>query len=1001
MFTFLFTDLEASTRLWEQHPQEMGPALARHDEILRQAVIDHGGELVKTTGDGLMASFGSPSECVDACLQAQRALIGTDWGIPEPLRVRMGVHVGEAQPRAGDYYGTAVNRAARIMAAAHGGQVLFSALAVQLAGLAAGRGVGMRDLGRHRLKDLQQPEHLFQLTHPDLPAEFPPLATLESTPNTLPVQVSEFVGRAVEMEAVRSMLQAPGTRLITLTGPGGTGKTRLALQAAAESLETFPDGVYFVDLAGDREPDAAFETVLGVLGFAGTREGSSLQMLKVRLAEGRRLLVLDNLEQVTDAGAGVVELLGACPDLEVMVTSREALRVRGEHLFPVPTLSLPDLRDSSAFEDSEAVQLFLDRARAAQPGFALDDDSARAVAEIAVGLDGLPLALELAAARLELFGVMGLRDRLRTRADVLGKGARDLPDRQRTLRSTIEWSYELLDPEECRMFELLSVFSSARLEAIEAVAEEANPDLDVFESLGSLVSKSLVVGVDDGGSRRFSMLRAIREYAAERLAANPDTAEAVRLAHARYHARRVAAARPDLDGPGRGSALAALLEEIEDLRTAWQFWAARNDIEQLRLMVDGMWALIDARGWYHTAVELTSDLLAALETEPPSTDRDTEEMTLRASLARSLMAVRGFSAEVESHFRSALDLSASSDPATRAPVLRALASYYMNVADFPAATALGRELLALGERQQNPAVMVEGHIVIGATVFPEGLQDGLDHLEQAIALFDPATHGSGRFRAGASPGVVARNASALLLADRGFPERAHVRATEALDLATSLGHPFSVAYSLYHLGYLELVRSRFESTLQRAHSLATVAADNDYTVWRALASVLQGVALCGLGHGEDGLALAARGTELYQGLTTPPVFWAPLQAVRALGFHLAGRPRPALELIEDVIGLLGPAPIYPGFRVLHGDILHTMTGDPAVAGASYRTALDMAVEVGSRLTELTARCRLLRLAEPADRSPGDLEALRVLYEGFTEGFDEPELVDARSLLESD
>jgi len=992
MLVFLFTDLEASTRLWERHPQTMGSALAFHDAILRDAVVAGGGRVVKTTGDGLMATFDQISECVGACLAAQRALTGTDWPVPEPLRVRMGVHVGDAEPREGDYYGTAVNRAARIMAAGHGGQVLLSAIAAEMA--TGVDGIELRDLGIHRLKDLGEPERLFQLVSPDLPGDFAPLATLDVIPNNLPTQISEFLGRDLELKAVVSLLRSPGVRLLTLTGPGGTGKTRLALQAAAEVVETYPDGVFFVDLASERDTSAAFEAVVRELGLTGAREGSPLQVLKAKLRDGKRLIILDNFEQVTDAGVGVVELLHFCPDLEVVVTSREALQVRGEQVYPVPTLALPDpLSPLSEIAASEAVELFLDRARLAQPGFSLTDENAAAIAEITSGLDGLPLAIELAAARLAVFDPSQLRDRIRTKVDVLGRGARDLPDRQRTLRSTIEWSYELLDVDECRLFELMSVFSSATFDAIEAVTEEAYGDVDAVEAIASLVAKSLVRSVEAGGSRHFSMLRTIREYAANRLAATPDVEAGVRAAHAHFFSDRASRLGDALSGRDREAALAGLLVDIDDLRAAWRFWVERGDLDSLNLMLDGLWALTDSRGWYHAAVELISDLLTVLLQGEPSVERDAEEMSLRTSLARSLMAAGGFTVEVEEQFQRALALSSVEDElARRGPVLRSLATYYMNVADMESAASMGTALLDMGKREADTAAMIEGHVVIAVTTFNNGLQEAIDHLERAIELFDPKVHGSKRFRLGTNPGVVARLASALLWMQAGRPEWALSRAADGLSLARELEHPFSVAYALYHFGYLQLGRSRFRETRELAVELDVVARANDYPVWKALASVLHGVSDCGLGSTEEGLARAEAGTDLYQGLTTPPVFWPPLQAVRAQGFFLAGRLERALELVEEAIELVQVETVYPEFRILKGDVLAALLNPTAAEGA-YRAARRGARTIGARLTELGA---LVRLAKLQDADTKD--ELAVLYGSFSEGFDQPELVEARTVL---
>jgi predicted ATPase/class 3 adenylate cyclase len=1003
MLVLLFTDVESSTRLWEQHPSAMRASLARHDEILRACIGAHAGTVVKTTGDGFLATFATVRDGVAACLAMQQALGAARWVLPEPLRVRMGLHVGDAEPREGDLYGTAVNRAARIMAAAHGGQVLISAGAIALLDGSLPPGAGLRDLGSHRLKDLTQPEHLYQLTHPELAADFPPLVTLDARPNNLPRQVSEFFGREAELRAVRELLGRPGVRLVTLMGPGGTGKTRLGLQLAAELVEQYRDGVFFVDLSAEREAESVFEAILRDLGFSSAREGSPLQVLKVRLRERAMLLLLDNFEQVTEAATGLAELLEHCQALEVVVTSRAALRLRGEHVFPVPPLTLPDPRAPlGRIAASEAVRLFVDRARSVRPEFDLTDENAAAVAEISVRLDGLPLAIELAAARLKVFSAGDLLERLRRQVDVLGSGARDLPARQRTLRGTIAWSYDLLTADERWLFELLAVFATARLEAVEQVAAACGAAFDVLDVLASLVDKSLVRALESGGSQRFSMLQTIREYANERLAATPSRAAAVRAAHAEHYAGYAADVRDVLVGRDRETALAALAAELANLRAAWRYWVERGARDRLEELLDGLWTLFETRGWYHAAAELAGDLLTLLAGAPHSPARDQEEATLRASRARALMAVQGYTVDVEAEFTRAVALSTATDPAAqRFPVLRALATYSMNVVDFPRAAALGRQMLELGEREGDETMRVEGHLVVGLnTAFSGRVRDGLEHLDRVIALFDPARHAPGRFRLGTSPGVVARLASALLLRPLGHPERAAQRATEALDLARRLDHPFSLCYALYHAGFFELGRGRLETARARARELAVVAAERDYLVWQALASVLEGVALCGLGKADEGIALTEAGNDVYQGLTTPPVFWPPLLALQAAGFAMAGRRRRALDLVERAIDASGASRTdYAEFLTLRGDIL-LLPPEPDVPAAeqSYRGAVRGARTDGIRLTELAAATRLVTLPGAAGAGEDDERALRELLATFSEGFDEPELVAARSAL---
>ncbi|HLO34866.1 MAG TPA: adenylate/guanylate cyclase domain-containing protein, partial [Candidatus Deferrimicrobium sp.] len=541
--TFLFSDVEGSTRLWELYPREMQGALERHEVLLRTAIVGTGGEVVKTTGDGLMAVFAAPLPAVTAAIDAQQALAAESWPATCPIRVRMGIHTGEAEARGGDYFGPAVNRTARIMAVGHGGQILLSGATAGLVEERLPVAVSLRDLGEHRLKDLGRPERLLQVTGRELPSEFPPLATLDRRPNNLPTQTSAFVGRDDVLRDVRGRLDDASVRLVTLTGPGGTGKTRLALRAAADQIDRFTDGVFFVDLVSATDADGVLALIAAAVGLAETAERSPLNELRHQLRTQRVLLVLDNFEQVTVAAPVLLDLLADCPSLKLLVTSRQALRVRGENVVSVPPLSLPAAATRATTADElsqfEAIQLFVERARAVRSDFRLTDDNAAAVAEICRRLDGLPLAIELATARLNLFSPEALRDRLGSRLKLLGGGARDLPERQQTLRATIEWSYQLLEPAEQRLFELLSVFAGCSVDAVEAVAEgldeAAGVALDPLDGLGSLLDKSLALQAEmTAAAPRIVMLETIREFAAERLAAKDGFAAAARNHHARY-----------------------------------------------------------------------------------------------------------------------------------------------------------------------------------------------------------------------------------------------------------------------------------------------------------------------------------------------------------------------------------------------------------------------------------------------------------------------------------
>jgi predicted ATPase/class 3 adenylate cyclase len=1012
--TFLFTDLEGSSRLWERFPHAMKQALERHDTILRSAVTSANAQMVKATGDGFMAVFPSPRDAVSACLVAQHGLAEERWGEEGPLRVRMGLHAGAAEARGEDYYGPTLNRAARLMAGAHGGQVLLSTAAAALVMDDLPDGATLRDLGEHRLKDLGRPERVYQLVHPHLLSDFPPLATLSARPNNLPVQPLTFVGREFESREIKRRLGEDSVRLLTLTGPGGTGKTQLALRAAAEQIDRFDDGAFFVDLSTVRDTDSALAAIARAIGLKEASDQSLFEKLTSELRDQRVLLLLDNFEQVTVAAPTASQLLRDCPGLKELVTSREALRVSGEHLFPVPPLGLPDatVRHPSAdtIAGCEAVQLFVERAGAIRPDFRLTDQNAAAVAEICRRLDGLPLAIELAAARLKLFSPEALRDRLQSRLEVLRSGARDLPARQQTLRAAIEWSFQLLDPGEQRLFELLSVFSTARFDAVAVVADKVDhlqeSGIDVLDGLESLLDKSLVRQPDlQAEELRLVMLETIREYAAERLEDRPEFKVAARRAHAAYFADFAHERWEQLTGAGREVALAAMAAELENLRSAWRYWVAERDLDQLNKLVDGLWVLYDARGWYHATIGLTRDLLNVLSSTPSSPERAAQEMTLRTSLARALLATKGYTREAEEAYASALELVESNPDLQLFPVLRGLASFYVYRGDFDKAAAVGREILRLAEQQNDRSMLVDGHLVVGASLsFQDDLHVGLDHLERAIAAYEPGKPRAGRFRLGNDPGVACFTTSAFLMWLIGLPDSARERADHAVALATRLGHPFTLAYALFHSGFLHLWRGEPELVLERAEGVLAVVDENDIQIWRALGTLLSGAAKTGLDRFEEGLAEMRQGINLYQGLTTPAVFWPLVLFVEAGAHARANQPARGLAALDEALAVEGQGSgrtLVPEFCVLRGDlVLLADAADRATAETWYRQAFDVARELGVRMSELRAAMRLCRLQRGRGHTDVGVRALREVYETFTEGFATPDLTDARALLDS-
>src|SRR5437588_1854173 len=565
--------------------------LAECRQVLRTIFQEWNGHEVDTQGDAFFVVFARATDAVLAAADAQRALADHLWPKDAAVRVRMGMHTGEPSRTAEGYVGLDVHRAARIMGAAHGGQVLLSSTACNLVEQDLPDDVSLRDLGEHRLKDLGRPRRLFQLVIADLPADFPPLKTLDTHPNNLPVQLTSLIGRGKEVATVQHLLHREDVRLLTLTGPGGTGKTRLGLQVAAELSDRFTDGVFFVNLAPISDPALAIPTVAQTLDIPEGAGQPWLERLREALQRRQMLLLLDNFEQVVSAGVGVAELLTASPELKVVVTSREVLHVRGEHEFTVPPLALPDpkhLPDLAMLSHNTAVALFVQRAQAIKPDFQLTNANAKAIAEICVRLDGLPLAIELAAARVKLLPPQVLLLRLDQRLAVLTAASQDVPARQQTLRGTIAWSYNLLDAKEQRLFRRLSVVvGGCTLEAAEAVCTvSGNGDgvEQVLDAVASLMDKSLLQQTEqDGGEQRLVILETIREYGLERLASNGEM-EAARQAHGAFYLALAEEAEPKLTGPQQAIWFDRLEREHDNLREALQwFLEQEGDRQELAL----------------------------------------------------------------------------------------------------------------------------------------------------------------------------------------------------------------------------------------------------------------------------------------------------------------------------------------------------------------------------------------------------------------------------------
>jgi predicted ATPase/class 3 adenylate cyclase len=612
--TFLFTDIEGSTRLLQELGHRYAAVREEHAVIVRRAVAEHGGVEVSTHGDSFFVAFRSPLEAVRAVAAAQRGLAAHDWGPGPPVRVRMGLHTGEGTLGGDDYVGIDVNRAARIADAAHGGQVIVSDATRGLVEHSLPEGASLRDLGEHRLKDLVHPERLHALVIEGLVDDFPPPRTLDARPNNLPVQLTSFIGREDDIAEVGRLLGR--TRLLTLTGAGGTGKTRLAIQVAAAMLTEYRDGSWFVDLSSVTDPALVASAIAQALGAPEVAGRPALEAVRDHLHDKDLLLVVDNFEQVAEAAPMIEELLTAAPKLKVLVTSRVVLSVRGEQEYVVSPLRPPDpqkLPDVLTLGRFEAVRLFTERAIAVRPDFRVTEANARAVAEITARLDGLPLAIELAATRTKVLTPEQMLPRLQQRLVLLTSGARTLPERQRTLRGAIAWSHDLLEPAERGLFASLSVFSGGwTLESAEAVCDPGGLGLDALDAVTSLVEKSLIRRSDTDGHVRFSMLETIREFGLEQLEAGGDRALVARR-HAEHFLGLAVDAEAHLTAGDQGEWLDRCDREHANIRVAFRWAIDAGEAARAQEAAGALWRfwqqrghLAEGHGWFDEILAMPS-----------------------------------------------------------------------------------------------------------------------------------------------------------------------------------------------------------------------------------------------------------------------------------------------------------------------------------------------------------------------------------------------------------
>jgi len=609
--TFLFTDIQGSTQLWQQFPAAMPVALERHHALLRQAIEAHSGYVFQIIGDAFCAAFHTVVDGLGTALQAQRLLWDETWGDTGPLRVRMAIHTGAAEIRVGDYTsgeyvsGLTLSRAARLLSAGHGGQVLLSLPAVDQVRDQLPPGVELLDLGSHRLKDLAQPEQIFQAIAPDLPVEFLALNTLDAHQHNLPVQLTNFIGRETELGTVRHLLldSESGARLVTLVGLGGVGKTRLAIQAAADLIDEFPDGVWFADLSALTDPELVPDSVAALFNLRAQPWRSIMSMLSDYVSRKKLLIILDNCEHLVEACARLAsDLLQAGPGVKLIATSRELLGIPGERLLHLGPLSYPDSlepMDIQSLTQYEAVQLLIARGQAAHPVFSLNDSNAPAIASICFQLDGIPLAIELAAARLRLLSIEQVNERLADRFRLLTGGSRTAMPRQQTLQATIDWSYNLLSNEERLLFQRLSVFSGGcTLKAVEQVCSGGGiDDSEILEVLAHLVDKSLLSVDLDSGEARYRMLESIRQYAWRVLAENGQ-AETWQRRHLEAYLVLAEQAEPKLRSGEDLVWLARLAREHDNLRAAIEWALNKGDQRSFLRLCAALYYFWVRRGHY-------------------------------------------------------------------------------------------------------------------------------------------------------------------------------------------------------------------------------------------------------------------------------------------------------------------------------------------------------------------------------------------------------------------
>jgi predicted ATPase/class 3 adenylate cyclase len=821
--TFLFTDIEGSTTLWERFPERMRSALARHDSILRCVIERHNGSVFKTVGDAFCAVFASISDAVAASACAQRELAEETWEeIDDPIRVRMAIHSGPAEERDGDFFGQTLNRVARMLAAAHGGQIVLSKAARESLAMLPPQGT-LLDLGEHRLRDLVRPEQIFQYNEPGLRHDFPLLRSLSAFAHNLPEQLTSFIGRELELAEVKHLLSR--TRLLTLSGSGGSGKTRLALQVAADVVDRFTNGVWFVDMSTVADPGLIVTAVASTFRLREEPGHTMLETLMSFLREKRFLLILDNCEQIVSACADLADkLLRACPDLQILATSREGLGIGGETTWRVPSLTIPTGQDLRSFEKiagSPSVRLFVNRAASVVPDFKLTPKNAPAIVKVCQRLDGIPLAIELAAARVKTISPEEIALRLGDRFRLLTGGSRTALPRHQTLRAAIDWSYHLLGGLEGVLFRRLSLFCGGfSLEAAESVCEDAAlQSIDIFDCISRLVDKSLLILEQNDGSARYRMLETIRAYAFEKLKESDEVA-ALQTRFMQFFLGFVRQAEREIAGPRQAEWLGRLEIEIENLRSALSWTAedaelAKSQLE-MAVALSRFWLV---RGYWEEGLACLSRLIANPVFEPLASERS-RALNTCGNLACQL----GKYTEASQHYELSLAIRREElhDERGVAATLNNLGQLHKFQGNAEDARPFFEQALGLFRKL--------GHDAAAAACLTN-----LAAVEQATGHYDTAGQNAGEaleiFRAiGNQLGIAASltELGHVALARRLMPE-AQSYFEESLSLSRAVGERVGIVDSLQNLGKLmiaqrdfESARSFYEESVDIARELASV-----------------------------------------------------------------------------------------------------------------------------------------------------------------------------------